>query len=120
MVYECLTGINVGNRKGDIIAILPIGSDLIGITSKGDPGSKLEERLKLFVKLGCTIIICATRTDGETAKSADSLRRGKNGYSEVILFKQRAEKTKLKMECNNRMMAQKIIGEINRLIFHGG
>ncbi|MDR0442086.1 MAG: hypothetical protein LBH44_01605 [Treponema sp.] len=51
----------------DIKAIITgINGLTIGIESEGDPGFRLEQSLKDFVKAKCDIIFCASRTRGTT------------------------------------------------------
>jgi len=50
----------------DIRALIIYGGLRIGIETQGDPNSRLAESLEIFVKEGCHIIICATRTRGNT------------------------------------------------------
>jgi len=51
---------------GDAREILIINGKKVGIETQGDPGSRLADSLKLFVKEGCELIVCATRTSGST------------------------------------------------------
>ena len=50
----------------DVRAIIVIGDLKIAVESQGDPGGRLAESLDLFLREGCHIIICATRTSGAT------------------------------------------------------
>lgn len=61
----------------------------IGIESQGDPGSRLEESLKDFVKIKCDIIICATRTGGSTVNAVIALE---NTYDIVWITNYRSNK----------------------------
>lgn len=45
----------------------------IGIESKGDPNTQLKERLFELKESGCNIIICATRTKGDTVQAVRDL-----------------------------------------------
>lgn len=90
----------------------------IGIESCGDPGNKrLKESLELFVRLECTIIICAARISRSRTKIfkvADDLRK-KHGYKEVLWLKME-EDVMRKRERRNKAMAKKIIEEIKKVI----
>ena len=117
-VYEFFTAEQI--KPKDIISILSINDDLIGIESQGDPGGRLEYTLPLFVELGCTIIICAariTRTRTQIFKVVDDLRR-KYKYSEMLWLKQDCVSKRLQ-ERNSRLMAQKIVNEVQEIIFNG-
>jgi cytidylate kinase len=57
----------------DVKAIIQIGNVKIGVESQGDPGSRLGASLQEFIKEGCDIIICATRTRGETVELVNEM-----------------------------------------------
>lgn len=58
----------------DIKVIISIGKIVIGIESQGDPGSRLEESVNDFAaNYKCNIIICATRTKGETIEIVENV-----------------------------------------------
>ncbi len=50
----------------DIGVILELEKTLIGVETRGDPGTNLKECLENLVKYKCQVIICATRTRGWT------------------------------------------------------
>ncbi|UTW47126.1 ATP-binding protein [Bacterioplanoides sp. SCSIO 12839] len=50
----------------DIREIFIIDGVKVGLETQGDPYSRLAESLELFKKIGCKIIICASRTRGST------------------------------------------------------
>ena len=54
------------NGRKDINIVLKLGSLKIGITSKGDPKTGVEERLLNLVGRNCKVIFCATRTSGSS------------------------------------------------------
>ena len=60
------------NDTGDIFKIYELIHNKkklqIGIESQGDPNSRLFESLPFFKEIGCDIIICATRSKGETCR----------------------------------------------------
>lgn len=57
----------------DIKAIATINGIKIGIESQGDPNSRLRQSLSEFIAEGCEIIICATRTRGDTVDAVNEL-----------------------------------------------
>ena len=58
----------------DISWIVTVNGKTIGIESCGDPYTNLTERLnELSQKHNCDIIICATRTKGETVDAVNAL-----------------------------------------------
>lgn len=48
------------------VILTNVNGHKVGIESRGDPGSRLEQSLQRFANEKCTIIICATRTSGMT------------------------------------------------------
>lgn len=60
--------------NSDIQIIIEINQTKIGIESQGDPNCRLFKSLPLFVKHGCQIIICATRTRGKTKDAVKALK----------------------------------------------
>lgn len=54
-------------HKPDIRVIITINGVKIGIESQGDPG-RLPKSILLFVENQCDIIVCATRSKGQTIK----------------------------------------------------
>lgn len=64
---------------GDFTLVVRIQGVVIGITSQGDPGTGLEGRLRnLSDNHGCDIILCSTRTRGETTTAVDRVARTGN------------------------------------------
>jgi hypothetical protein len=95
--------------NGDVRSILTIHGIKIGIESRGDPTSRLPESLALFRKEGCHIILCATRTYGQTCDTVNELEG--HGY-EITWFRQEIEDTANERELANRAMAQRLLAEI--------
>ena len=52
--------------KIDITILITINGKKVGIETQGDPNSRLGASLKHFIKIGCTMIICASRSYGST------------------------------------------------------
>lgn len=59
----------------DITIAITINGAKVGIESQGDPNSRLFPSLKHFAKIGCNVIICATRTRGGTVDFVDTLKK---------------------------------------------
>lgn len=57
----------------DIKAIAQVNGIKVGIESQGDPSSRLRQSLAEFLADGCEIIICATRTRGDTVNAVNEL-----------------------------------------------
>jgi hypothetical protein len=62
------------------------GDVKVGIESRGDPSSRLFKSLETFDKAGCKVILCATRTKGETVKAVEKLSLASQ-YQIVWLYK---------------------------------
>ncbi|MFA5266204.1 MAG: hypothetical protein WC378_20465 [Opitutaceae bacterium] len=76
----------------DVRDIFIINGVKVGIETQGDPGSRLEESLDIFKNEGCKLIICATRTKGQTTELVNNLKplyyiswRGQSSVSEDTL-----------------------------------
>lgn len=58
----------------DFRMVVEINGKIIGIESKGDPGTGLWEKLEdLADNYHCDIILCSTRTRGSTVEAVDNL-----------------------------------------------
>lgn len=95
----------------DIRVVLTINGVKVGIESKGDPGSRLAKSLRLFVKLGCKVIVCATRTRGQTV---DVVHKLEPSY-EILWIEQIATKP-ADRESSNLGTAKRIAKEIENLV----
>ncbi|MBN2589865.1 MAG: hypothetical protein JXA96_08375 [Sedimentisphaerales bacterium] len=100
-----------GIFRVDIRVVLIINGVKVGIESQGDPGSRLSESLSLFAKMGCKVIVCATRTKGQTV---DAVNKLKPNY-EVIWREQIATKS-ANWESNNLEMAKWIVKKVENII----
>lgn len=61
-------------KGGDIKVIVNINNIKIGVESQGDPNSRLFKSLDDFTKVHkCEIIICSTRTGGDTVHAVNKL-----------------------------------------------
>ncbi len=60
--------------QGDIKLIVEINGIIVGIVSQGDPNTGLKEKLLCLTdKFNCDLIICTSRTRGETIHAVDNL-----------------------------------------------
>lgn len=60
--------------RGDFRLVVEINGKIIGIESKGDPRTGLHNRLlDLADNFKCDIILCTSRTKGETVEAVDNL-----------------------------------------------
>ena len=96
--------------KVDIRVVLTINGAKIGIESQGDPGSRLQKSLSLFVKLQCTVIVCATRTRGQTVNAVERL----NQDYELLWLQQDVRPIASEQEASNNAMAQRIVEEVEK------
>ncbi len=96
----------------DIKVVLTVNGTKIGIESQGDPGGRLKDSLSLFVKMGCHIIICATRSRGQTVQAVEALA---SAY-EILWLEQVAKKTTAEQQNSNMLMARKIVKEVESVL----
>ena len=63
------------NYSDDINLIIDINGVRIGIESQGDPNSRMiwKKTVRKLAEEKCDIILCATRTSGETVKTVDKI-----------------------------------------------
>ena len=60
--------------RADVRGVLTINGLKIGIESQGGPNGRFRESLELFATSGCDVIICATRTSGQTVDAVNALQ----------------------------------------------
>jgi hypothetical protein len=99
---------------GDIQVIITIGNLTIGIESQGDPNSRLFESLKMFSSTNCDIIICSTRTRGETVKAVNALHTS-FGYDIVWVTNHRSYEKSLQSSLNE-ISAKQIFNLVQQLM----
>lgn len=76
--YQCeIVFLSSGKKlpsKKDFTMVFKLNGKNIAIISKGDPGTNLQERIKEVVeKYNCVIIVCASRTRGETMQAIETI-----------------------------------------------
>ena len=65
--------------KGDFRLIVEINGKIVGVESQGDPNTNLGGRLiELSDKFYCDIIICSSRTRGETVDAVLNLQNNRS------------------------------------------
>lgn len=65
-------------ETGDFRLIFKLNGKIIGILSQGDPNTNLEEKLiELAVIFHCEIIVCSSRTKGDTVNAVNNLWKTK-------------------------------------------
>ena len=63
---------------GDYRLVVEINGKRIGIESHGDPNTNLQQRLDdLVVNFKCDIILCSTRTRGETVNAVTNIAQAR-------------------------------------------
>jgi len=98
--------------SADMRIVITINGIKIGIESQGDPSSRLFESIKLFVKIECDIIICATRTRGATVNIVNAQEPK---YSVIWHDKLKIKGKEAQLQANLKM-ANSIIGEVKVLM----
>lgn len=69
--------------QGEVSWVVNINGRIIGIESQGDPNTDLYLRLdELVVKYNCELIICTTRTKGETVGAVNIIKT-KYGFDTI-------------------------------------
>ena len=72
--YPSAPVLQLSSGTRDIKVILTnVKGHKVGIESRGDPGSRLQQSLRDFANANCTIIICATRTSGMTVNWVNAM-----------------------------------------------
>ena len=95
----------------ELRAVLSIDGVKIGIETTGENIKRINESFDLFVKLGCELIICATRTKGQTVAAVESLP----GY-EAVWFERRAEADPVARLFSNIAMARQLVDETEKAL----
>lgn len=110
------------NYEGDILLTITIGKVKIGIESQGDPKSRIikEDTLRILADEnsnnrlgGCNIIICATRTGGETVNKVDEIA---NSFNYNILWLSSFYSSSLNSKVLNRIAAENTLNIVKSLI----
>jgi hypothetical protein len=118
--YELLTGKypnasveRAPGRSGiDVKVVVTIGEVKIGIEGRGDPGPALPESLDEYVEINCEIIVCTTRSYGDTVIAVKSLTT--RGYEVVWFEQQNAGGSQSVQTAANQTMAERIVSEIEK------
>ncbi|MBY8124520.1 hypothetical protein KW497_10975 [Vibrio fluvialis] len=61
-------------KKIELIVVVEVDGVLIGITSLGDTVDYVQKCLDIFLDHGCEIIVCATKSDGETVATLEKIK----------------------------------------------
>ncbi|WP_213946974.1 hypothetical protein [Luteibacter sp. dw_328] len=85
--------------RSDVRAIFSVNGKYVGIESQGDPNSRLRDSLDFFQRKRCDLIICATRTRGDTT---DIVRALDPPYSIEWVAKSVAVGDASQHQCNSR------------------
>ena len=87
--------------------VLSINGMKIGVES----GAGITSSFDLFVSLGCDVIICPSRTKGQTVNAVNALP----GY-EVVWLEQRSQSVPFEQVLSNLAMARRIVEETGKSI----
>ncbi len=103
-----------GSLGADVKVLITINGITIGIESQGDPlPGRLPKSLADFVKIGCEIIVCATRSYGATVEAVEKLKNA-HGYDVITFEQQDAGKSKSAQQSANQKMAEAIVAEVEK------
>lgn len=92
----------------DITVVITINGVKVGIESQGDPNSRLFQSLEHFVKIGCKVIVCATRSRGATVEAVNSLA----GKFRVEWYPKQGVSSASTHAAANRFFAQQIVAAV--------
>lgn len=98
----------------DVRVILTIKGTRVGLESQGDPGGRLEKSLDLFVREGCRVIICSTRTYGSTVEAVKRLQLEEQ--YDLLWIDQAVVSNALEQQPKNLETASKILAEVKQAI----
>jgi hypothetical protein len=101
---------------GDINLVIQLGAVKIGIESQGDPNSRMiydKTVEKLAKDEDCDIILCASRTEGETVKTIDKVA---DSYGYHTIWISSFWSPTIKQRVLNQLAAENIIRIIESLI----
>jgi hypothetical protein len=96
--------------KVDVRVVLTINGLKIGIESQSRP-SEIKENLDFFVKIGCDVIVCATRTSGATVNAVNALQ----GF-DVHWLEQQPKSQPHEQVLRSLIQAREIVEKIEALI----
>ena len=101
----------------DILIVIQIGEIKIGIESEGDPESRMLNENESIEDLAknhkCDIILCASRTSGDTVNRIDKIA---NQYDYGTIWKSSYYAPNYNYTVINRIAAEEIINLIKSLI----
>lgn len=97
--------------RAELRAVLSINGVRIGIETTGEIIKRINESFDLFVNLGCELIICATRTKGQTVTAVETLP----GY-EVVWFDRRVEAEPVARLFSKIAMARQLVEETEKAL----
>lgn len=73
--YFCIEEMVQEINKEIFCILTTINGTKIGIVSQGDPSTGMDKKIEKFIEKNCSIIICATRTKGETVEVVQSYNK---------------------------------------------
>lgn len=97
----------------DILVTVQIGNVKIGLESQGDPKGRMFETVEKLAKDNCDIIVCTTRTHGNTVGNIDKVA---NGYGYHTLWISSSYSPKLDNVVLNHLAAEHIVEIIGNII----
>jgi len=96
----------------DIAVVITINGVKVGIESQGDPNSRQFRSLDHFVSIGCKVIICATRSRGDTVDAVNALA----GKYKIDWYPKSGASSASKQVAANRSVAQQILAAVRAAI----
>lgn len=102
--------------NNDILIVIQIGEIKIGIESQGDPETRMlhdDESIESFAKNSCDIILCASRTSGNTVNRIDHIAKK---YHYGTIWKSSYYAPNYNHNVINRIAAEEIVNLIKSII----
>lgn len=99
--------------EGDFRIVVDINHKIVAVESKGDPHTQLRERLEMLVhKFKADIILCSTRTKGDTVDAVEAI---KNTYGFEIITTSTYQVSRHQQDIANTLKGRHIINLLQDL-----
>jgi ribosomal protein S17E len=102
------------NLRVEVQVIIDINGKRVGIESRGDHESYVKKALNIFADAKCKVILCATKSDGNTLKAVDAFGI-ERGYAVTRIYKF-GEPIESKQKQSNEKCAMEIMEKIEHLL----
>ena len=97
----------------DVTIVIVIGRIKVGIETQGDPNSRLGQSLKIFIEVGCKVIVCASRSYGRTVVIVTETNA--SGY-QINWVKKASVEESARQAAANKVVAKEIFAMVQAAI----